>query len=424
MSASSQQRLFELAPAFQQRRIETQLQNLLRVQKAVQRISSILDLEALLDEIVEIVMVSFGCTEPNILLKDGEHLVITAIGGQCDVHHKGFRFGIGREGLVGHCAAGGQLIYTPDVRLDPRYIGCDDAVRSELDIPLIVGGRLVGVFSVASTDLDGFPDEQREVLATLAEYIAIAIDNAQCFQQQRSEMERLRAEQQEARRLQQSLLPRSTPLLDNFRVSASCVPAGAVGGDWYDFIPLDDGRLGIVLADVAGKGMAAALLMSATRGVLRSNRSAWGSPAKVLTRVNQILLNDFPDDRFVTLIYGVLDPQSRTFTFANAGHLEPLLSHNGEVRALGTELGFPLGMLPSSYTESTVELHPGAELLLYSDGITEALNPAGDEYGSDRLRELGARNGFCTDAILEDVARFTAGRAANDDATVVRIATK
>jgi phosphoserine phosphatase RsbU/P len=164
--------------------------------------------------------------------------------------------------------------------------------------------------------------------------------------------------------------------------------------------------------------------MSATRGVIRANKSAWGEPAKLLSRVNKVLLNDFPAARYVTLVYGVLDDRSRTFTFANAGHLEPLLAHNGEVKALSTAEGFPVGLLPSNYSETAVELAPGAELLLYSDGITEAMNLANEEYGMARLRELGTRCGFCTDTILEDVSRFAAGRAANDDATVVRIAAK
>lgn len=424
MSTSTQQRLFELTPAFQQQRIESQLQNLLRVQKAVQRITSILELEPLLDEIVATVVTSFGCTEPSILLKEDDALVITAIGSHCDIHQKGFRFATGRDGLVGHCAAFGEVMYTPDVRLEPRYIGCDDTVRSELDIPLQVGGRLVGVFSLEHTAVDGFPEEQRDLLSALAGYIAIAIDNAQRFQRERSETDRLRAEQEEARRIQQALLPRCTPLLENFRLAASCVPVGAVGGDWYDFLPLDDGRTGIVLADVAGKGMAAALLMSATRGVLRSNKSAWGEPAKILSRANRILLNDFPAARYVTLVYGVLDDRARTFTFANAGHLEPLFAHNGSVQSFSTRDGLPLGLLASEYSETKVDMPPGSELLLYTDGITEATNPADEEFGNSRLRELGARRGFCPDFLLEDVARFAAGRPFGDDATVVRIAAK
>ncbi len=423
-STQQQQPLFELTPLFHQQRIESQVQNLLRVQKAVQRITSILDLEPLLDEIVKIVMMSFGCTEPNILLKEDDDLVVAAICG-CEIHHKGFRFGIGREGLVGHCAALGEIIYTPDVRLEPRYIACDASVRSELDIPLIAGGRLVGVFSTAHTELDGFPEEQREMLAALADHIAIAIDNAHRYERERSEGARLRAEQEEARRIQQALLPKSTPLLENFRVSARCVSAGAVGGDWYDFLPLDDGRFAVVLADVAGKGMAAALLMSATRGVLRANRSAWGEPAEILSRVNHILLNDFPEARYVTMVYGVLDDRARTFTFANAGHLEPLVARDGEVRTISTIDGFPLGLFESHYSDTTVEFPVGTKLLLYTDGITEATNPADEEYGAARLCELGrCADGLCPDAVLEDVMRFAAGRPFGDDATVVRIAAK
>lgn len=422
-TSTQQQPLFELTPVFHQQRIESQLQNLLRVQKAVQRISSILDLETLLDEIVDTLVASFGCTEPNILLKEENDLVVAAICG-CEVHHKGFRFGIGRDGLVGHCAAIGQMIYTPDVRIEPHYIPCDESVRSELDIPLIVGGQLVGVFSIAHRDLDGFAEEQREVLCTLADYVAIAIFNAQRFEREKLESARLRAEQEEAQRIQQSLLPKSTPLLENFRLYARCVPAGAVGGDWYDYLQLDEGRVGIVLADVAGKGMAAALLMSATRGVLRSNKSAWDEPAKVLARVNHILLNDIPAARYVTLVYGVLDDKNRTFTFASAGHLEPLLAHEGKVQSLPTAEGMPLGLLETNYSQTTVELPRGSELLLYTDGITEAMNPAGEEFGSLRLRDLGAQAGLCPDDVLDAVTRFTAGRPFGDDATAVRIAAK
>ena len=422
-TSTQQQPLFELTPVFHQQRIESQLHNLLRVQKAVQRISSILDLETLLDEIVDTLVASFGCTEPNILLKDENDLVVAAICG-CEVHHKGFRFGIGRDGLVGHCAAIGQMIYTPDVRDEPHYIPCDESVRSELDIPLIVGGQLVGVFSISHRDLDGFSEEQREVLCMLADYVAIAIFNAQRFEREKLESARLRAEQEEAQRIQQSLLPKCTPLLENFRLYARCVPAGAVGGDWFDYLTLDDGRVGIVLADVAGKGMAAALLMSATRGVLRSNKSAWGEPAKVLARVNHILLNDIPAARYVTLVYGVLDDTNRTFTYANAGHLEPLLAHDGKVQSLTTAEGMPLGLLDSNYTQTTIGLPSGSELLLYTDGITEAMNPAGEEFGNARLRELGARSGLCPDDVLDTVTRFTAGRPFGDDATAVRIAAK
>src|SRR6202035_4577379 len=126
---------------------------------------------------------------------------------------------------------------------------------------------------------------------------------------------------QEARIIQQALLPKCSPYIPGFAVSGLSVAAGAVGGDWYDFIPFPDGRWGLVLADVSGKGTAAALLMSATRGMLRSLAEANCTPAEVLTKLNSLLVEDFPSGRFVTLIYAILDPASRSLTFANAGHL-------------------------------------------------------------------------------------------------------
>ena len=162
-------------------------------------------------------------------------------------------------------------------------------------------------------------------------------------------------EAHEARKIQQALLPRSSPYIPGFVISGLSTPAGAVGGDWYDFIPFSDGRWGLVLADVSGKGMAAALLMSATRGILRSLAEASCSPSEVLTKLNQLLVNDFPSGRFVTMVYAVLDPVTRTLTFASAGHLRPLLIENSNARFLDTERGLPLGIGPGDYSEA--QLH-------------------------------------------------------------------
>ena len=187
--------------------------------------------------------------------------------------------------------------------------------------------------------------------------------------------EKMSREANEARKIQQALLPRSSPYIPGFAISGLSTPAGAVGGDWYDFIPFNDGRWGLVLADVSGKGTAAALLMSATRGMLRSLAEAACSPSEVLTKLNQLLVNDFPSGRFVTMVYAVLDPASRTLTFASAGHLRPLLIENSQARFLDTERGMPLGIGSGDYSEAEVHLPQGARLLFYSDGITEATNP-------------------------------------------------
>jgi sigma-B regulation protein RsbU (phosphoserine phosphatase) len=194
-----------------------------------------------------------------------------------------------------------------------------------------------------------------------------------------------------------------------------------VGGDWYDFIPFENGSWGLVLADVAGKGAAAALLMSATRGILRSLAEACSHPADVLNRLNRVLASDFPAGRFVTMVYAVLDPAARTVTFANAGHLRPLFIDDTGPRFLDTEQGMPLGLGFGEYSETRVPLSPGSRLLFYSDGITEAVNAEQDEYGSCRLVTHALSPGASALSIVDDVRAFSNSAGLNDDATVVLI---
>jgi sigma-B regulation protein RsbU (phosphoserine phosphatase) len=192
-----------------------------------------------------------------------------------------------------------------------------------------------------------------------------------------------------------------------------------VGGDWYDFIPFPDGRVGLVLADVSGKGTAAALLMSATRGMLRSLAEAACAPGEVLTKLNGLLVEDFPAGKFVTLVYGVLDPATRTLTFANAGHLHPLFVDDNGVHFLDTERGLPLGLSCGDYSETTIALTPGSRLVFYSDGITEAVNDADEEYGLDRLARHVASRGASAVSVVDDVRGFANGVGLSDDASLV-----
>jgi sigma-B regulation protein RsbU (phosphoserine phosphatase) len=326
---------------------------------------------------------------------------------------------IGEEGMVGYVASTGQMRYAPDVHKDEYYIGCEPSTNSEVAIPLRVGENLVGVFTASHPDLDAFPRQQLRMLQALCDHVAIAIYNARRFQSERTEREAMSREAQEARVIQQALLPKASPYIPGFAVSGLSISAQAVGGDWYDFIPFPDGRWGLVLADVSGKGTAAALLMSATRGMLRSLAEACCTPGEVLTKLNGLLVEDFPAGKFVTLVYAVLDPVNRTLTFANAGHLQPLLVDNNGARFLDTERGMPLGLSCGDYSQSTVALSPGSRLAFYSDGITEAVNEAEEEYGLDRLAQDVSCPNASAVSILDDVRAFTKGVALRDDASVV-----
>lgn len=384
--------------------------------QAAQRINSILDLEDLLDAIVNDVMLKFGCRQTCILLTAGEDLVVAATSG-CNVHGKGYRFKIGKEGLVGHTAAIGKSCYTPDVSREPRYIACNADVRSELDIPLYVQGHVIGVFTASRPDLDGFPPEQLEVLHELAAHIAVAVENARQFQQERADNEQLHTKEQEARFIQQALFPKAAPFVAGFKVHGSCVPADAVGGDWYDYVPLTGGRWGLVLGDVCGKGVAAALTMSAARALARS--FAENSPATVLARVNRVLMDDLPAGKFVTMVFAVLDPASRTLIFANAGHPWPLFVHGDDPQFLSTTSGLPLGIADSKFEEHRISLPTGSRVLLYSDGITEACNPNDEEYGMERLCLQAANEEVSPETVLADVRAFVSGRPLMDDATMI-----
>jgi phosphoserine phosphatase RsbU/P len=396
------------------------VEDLQRVQKAAQKITSILDLDQLIDSVVNEVAHSFGCLEAGVYLHDEERreMLLAGVHG-CSRHDKGYRLKIGKEGMVGHVASTGRMHYAPDVRLDSYYIGCEESTLSEVAIPLRVDERLVGVFTASHPEVDGFSRHQLRLLQGLCDHVAVAVDNARCFQNERAARAALDRDAQEARVIQQALLPKSSPYIPGFVISGRSESARAVGGDWYDFISFPDGRWGIVLADVSGKGTAAALLMSATRGVFRSLAEACCTPGEVLTRLNELLVNDFPAGKFVTMVYGVLDPSTRTVTFANAGHLQPLFIDDRGHQFLETERGLPLGLGCGDYSETQVTLSEGSRLLFYSDGITEAVGPNEEEYGLSRLAEHAAQPGASAVSIVDDVRLFANGSGVRDDASVV-----
>ena len=404
-------------------------EDLLKLQKASHRISSILDLDQLIDRIVNEIACSFGLVEANVYLyePDREELVLACVHG-CTLHEKGHCLKLG-SGLVGYVASTGQMRYAPDVGEDPYYLPCEESTLSEVAIPLAVENQLVGVFTASHPELNAFPPQQLKVLQSLCTHIAIAIQNARTFQQVRDEREQMTREALEARTIQQALLPKSSPFIPGFAVSGLCVPAGAIGGDWFDFIPMKEGCWGLVLADVSGKGTAAALLMAATRGVLRTLAEASCTPTEVLQRLNRLLVDDLPPARFVTMLFAVLDPAERTLTFASAGHLQPLLiqgrdqSHDRgqEARFLNSEVGLPLGLGPGDYSETEIKLTPGARVVFYSDGITEAANADEEEYGQLRLKEHLLQPKSCGESLLADVRSFTNGSGLHDDATVITV---
>ena len=402
------------------------IEELYLLQRVAQKINSILDLEILLDQIVADVAKTFGYTRLAVLLKDeaAAELVIAAgwTGERC---LKGTRFRIGQqEGMSGRAAATGETFYASDVRKHPFYIVGEEDTRSELDLPLKVRDAVIGIFNIQATTTEAFTPERIRLLEALAGHIATAIENARLFQHERLEKERMAKELDEARSIQSALFPGSFPQVEGFDISGICMPCREVGGDWYDFIPLSGGRVGVVIADVSGKGMAAAFLMSSARSVLRLHAVRELSPGDVLSAVNQVLLNDFPAAKFATAIYAIVDPSSRTVTFANAGHLPPLLIDSRGAEFLDSRAGMPLGLMECPFTEVQIEMSADNRLLLYTDGVTESENSSLEEYGPSRLRDHFLHPPATAQTLLGDLRNFTSGQPSGDDVTIVTIAAR
>src|SRR5829696_1753134 len=239
------------------------------------------------------------------------------------------------------------------------------------------------------------------------------------------ERERIEQELQVARRIQQELLPDSIPKLDGWRLATYYGPAREVGGDFYDFLELSSGRLGLVVGDATGHGMPAALVMASTRGMLRAVVQSLESPGEVLARVNEALVADIPLSTFVTCFYGVLDPESGRFLYANAGHNLPCRRHNDQADELRAR-GMPLGLMPGTgYEEKEAVLEKGDSTLFYSDGLVEAHDPQREMFGFPRLRRLVAEHaeeGSLVDFLMDELRSFTGdGWEQEDDITLVTL---
>jgi phosphoserine phosphatase RsbU/P len=397
-----------------------QVEELLLLQRVAQRISLTLNLDVLLRQIVSDVAETFGYLRSAVLLKDDEtnELVITH-GWTGETKRIGDRLEIGRSGVAGHVGQTELTHYAADVLVDPSYEISHPSTRSELDVPLKVRGRFIGIFNVQHTMVDAFPPSRIRLIEALSGHLATAIDNARRFQRKHTDTERLLNELQEAKRIQTSLLPTRDPTLAHFTMTGVCLPSRTVGGDWYDFVPMPNGRMGVVVADVAGKSMGAALLMSSTRSILRLVAGGGGSPAEVLCQVNRILLDDFPTARFVTMVFALVDPEERTVVVANAGHQPPLFVDSTGAAFLETAEGLPLGIREGRFSERTVRMPAGSRLVLYSDGVVEASSSSLEEYGLARLQQHFVHPGSSLDSLLEDVRRFSADEPLSDDATVV-----
>jgi len=316
-----------------------------------------------------------------------------------------------------------------DLELDSPALGALKAAGVKLAVPLVSQGELVGLLNLGPrlSDQD-YSSDDRKLLNSLAAQAAPALQVAQLVRRQEAEArsrERIEQELRVATLIQQNYLPKELPELPGWQVSAYYRPAREVGGDFYDFVELSDGQIGIVIGDVTDKGIPAAMVMAATRSVLRASAQRVVSPGQVLERVNELMCPDMPAKMFVTCLYGVLEPATGRFRYANAGHNLPYVrTDTGTVELRAT--GMPLGLLPGiSYDEKEAFLGAGEVMLLHSDGVAEAHSTSQEMFGFPRLMDVvGARSGRgdVIDRVLTELDRFTPdGWEQEDDITLVAL---
>lgn len=298
-----------------------------------------------------------------------------------------------------------------------------------LVMPLVSQGELVGLIGLGPSAGDrSYTLDDRRLLGVLASRAAPALRIAQLVKQHQLkilEKQRLDDELRVARFIQQTLVPKQFPSLPGWQVSGHYQPAQAVGGDFFDFIELGEGRLGIVIGDATGKGIPAALVMAAARGFMRSSAMQIENPGEVLQKANELLLPGMPPSMFVTCLYAILDVKNGFITFANAGHNLPCRFRNGEVQDLNAR-GMPLGLMPGMvYEEGRITIDPGDSILFYSDGLVEAHNPDHEMYGVPRLREFLCKLRDDTDQmadLLRDWQGFVdQNQAQEDDMSLVML---
>jgi serine phosphatase RsbU (regulator of sigma subunit) len=304
------------------------------------------------------------------------------------------------------------------------------AAGSELVVPLVSQRELVGWLALgARLSEQAYTADDRVLLRNFAAQVAPAVRVAQLVQERQAEaMERARLayELRFANQIQQTLLPKRTPELHGWLVDVHWQPARAVGGDFYDFLALEDGRLSLVVADVADKGIPASIVMATTRSILRGTARRLLSPAQALSQANEILVPELPAGMFVTCLYALLDPATGRLQYANAGHNWPYRQRGGHVEELRAT-GMALGLIPGTeYDEYETTILPGESLLFYSDGLTEAHSPDGEMFGSRRLQELlqahaGSHQPLIA-YLLGELAAFTStGWAQEDDVTLLSV---
>jgi sigma-B regulation protein RsbU (phosphoserine phosphatase) len=400
-----------------------------------QKISGTLDLHEILDHILDTVrtVVDYDAAGIFVLAHDdpflrfGESLQVIA-----GMASRGFELRPLEEddmlrlgkGIVGHVVETQQPVIAPDVAVDPHYIAGRRATRAEIAVPVTIEGRVVGALNLESDTLGAYRVEDLEALRFFADAAGLSIEKAM-LHRELIEKRRIESQLQIAHDVQSRLLPAAPPALPGYDIAGVSLPSDDIGGDYFDYLPLPGNRLGLVVADVAGKGIPAALIMSAFRTLVRLNARREPDVAEAMRGVNRFLAESADMPSFVTAVYGVLDVVSGRFVYSNCGHNPPLLFRESGREEELTAGGPFLGVFDSSsYDAGDVDLEPGDVLVLYTDGVIETGPGRDNEFGVARLASVVRETRAMTSAriieeAIQETRRFSGRTSYTDDFTIM-----
>lgn len=414
-------------------RVSRQAQTLAVLNEISREITSILDLDDLLERIGQLLKRVIDYQMFTILLwnernQQFEHRFSSRYGERIT---RDRTVGLG-EGIIGSAAQQRESILAPDVRKEPRYLAVNPETRSELAVPLIYKGQIIGVIDLEHTRVNYYNEDHQRTLSTLAAQVAISIANARLYQRIHEEEQRMERDLEMARQVQLRLMPPQPPKLERAEFAAEFNAARSIGGDVYDFLDYGPGRVALAIGDVSGKAAPAALYAALVSGILRSLAAQHLSPAALLSALNDQLQERRLDSQYVTMLVAIWDDSNQTIQVANAGSVQPLfvsLTSSGsrtsvDVKTIKAE-GFPLGLFPDvEYEEFTLSTRTGDLLVFFSDGIPDAENAKGDMFGTERLVKVLKTQRQPTaasmiEAILKAVSDFQSGTEHFDDETLV-----
>ncbi len=406
-------------------KVRAQADTLLLLNEVSRETASILDVEELLRRAAEQTKRVIDYQILSIMLYDEEQKVFRH---RVDVKHGQHVQGKLRvavsEGIVGAAATLKEPVLVADVTMDPRYIMANPETRSELAIPMIHKGKVIGVLDLESPQLNYFTEDHVQTLSILAANLAVSLENARLYEQVARDEARLERDLQAAKRIQGALL-RPVPTEDyGVDLAARYLSAREVCGDLYEFLRYGSQQLGLALGDVSGKGTAAALYGAVAIGIMRSLAPQKLQPAEMLHQMNQLVGERRIEGRFMTACFATWQRARRKLRVANAGQSQPLLYKDGRCGKIELT-GFPLGIYEDvSYDEWGVTLEPGDILVFHSDGIAETTNTEGQFFGTQRLRKLiedkhETNAAELADLVLREVDWFSQAAPLSDDRTLV-----